>query len=818
MNKRYCYRVAVVRVPHWLAALVCLLAPSAAAAGPMSAADARPLVRQYCVTCHNERTKAGSLVLNPDDLIRVPPTAATWERVVRRLRAGTMPPTGLPRPDQDTRTALVSWLEAELDCAGAAAPNPGRTEAFHRLNRAEYQNAVRDVLAVAVDVTSLLPPDDAGYGFDNIAGVLKVSQSLLERYLAASRKIARVAVGTPPPAPVAETFKVSQYERQYERADGLPFGTRGGTLTKFNFPQDGEYAFRVWFSCNQTSASCDPVGGFPDRHELELTIDGARVHVFVMEPEAWAGANGIWAGNPAKWEVRVPVKAGMREVGAAFLKLPSYEPSDGPRVRFQRPSYEGNMVTAGLGVYQPHLNSVTISGPFAPSGGPASTESRRKVFVCPPRGLTPPDVSRGQTPTDSSCARRILATVARRAYRRPVSDEDVRSLMTFYDRGRKSGATFDAGIEMALRAMLVSPEFLFRVETEPAGSMPVYRVPDLELASRLSFFIWSSVPDDALLDAAVQGRLRDPKVLEREVHRMLADRRARALTSNFVAQWLQLRKLEAVTPSETVFPDFDERLRQGMRRETELFFDAIVREDRGVMDLLTADFTFLNERLAMHYGIDDVKGTQFRRVTLPADSPRRGLLGQASVLTVTSHAIRTSPVIRGKWILENILGSPPPPPPANVPPLPEKPAGTKPASMRDRMAAHRSNPVCAGCHATIDPAGFALENFDAVGRWRARDESSAPIDASGTLPDGSKFGDLQQFRTALVAHPERFVSALTEKLMIYALGRGLEYYDMPAVRRITREAARQDYRFSALMVGIVTSTPFEMRRAAAAVQ
>jgi hypothetical protein len=763
------------------------------------------VLTRYCVPCHNMRAKTGGLVLDPADLAHVAQTAAVWERVIRKLRAGTMPPAGQPRPEERQREQLAGWLEGELDRAAAAQPDPGHTEALHRLNRAEYQNAVRDILGVDVDVTSLLPPDDASFGFDNIAGVLKVSPSQMERYLATARKISRLAVGSPLPAAVAETFKVSQYERQYERAEQLPFGTRGGALIHYNFPQSGEYGFRVWFSCNQTSASCDPVGGFADRHQLELTIDGERVHIYDMPPEPWAGANGIWAGDPARWEVRVPVKAGVREVGVAFLKLPSYEPSDGPRVRFQRPSYEGNMVTNGLGVYQPHLASVTISGPFSPQSE-AGTRSHR-VFVCMPTTRVQED----------PCATQILATIARRAYRRPGAKDEVQALVALYDQTRRTGGSFESGLEMALRGVLVSPHFLFRMESEPKRDHSVYRVADRDLASRLSFFLWSSVPDDELLDVAEQGRLKDPSVLDAQVRRMLADPRSEALTKNFVAQWLQLRKLEAVTPSEVVFPDFDERLRQAMRRETELFFDSIVREDRNVVDLLAANYTFVNERLALHYGIPNIKGPHFRRVMLPDDSPRRGLLGQASILTVTSHAIRTSPVIRGKWILENILGSPPPPPPANVPPLPERISGAKPASMRDRMAAHRSNPVCAGCHSTIDPAGFALENFDAVGRWRTRDESFAPIDASGALPDGSKFDGLIQFRARLMAKPERFVNTLTEKLLIYALGRGLEYYDMPAVRAIVRDAARMHYRLSAIVTGIVQSPPFQMRRASVTV-
>jgi hypothetical protein len=788
-----------------------------AGAGPAAAADVaaqRALLDRYCVTCHNARAKTGGLTLEGVDLTRVGENAELWEKVVRKLRAGMMPPPGRPRPDAAGYSSIVAALEQDLDRAAATDPNPGRTETFHRLNRVEYQNAVRDVLGVDVDVTSLLPPDDAGYGFDNMAGVLRLSQALMERYLTASRRIARVAIGSPPPNAVADTFPVSTDLPQYERIEGLPFGTRGGTRVRYNFSRNGEYTISAQFSCALVSAGgCDPTAGFDDPHQLEVAIDGERVHLFTMEPKPKGAAGGFGKSDVGttiedlRWQVRVPVRAGLRDVTVAFLKLPSYETTDYPRLRFIKPSYEGNMVPDGLGIYQPHLQSVTIAGPFGPIGGPGDTPSRKRIFSCRPANAA------AETP----CARQILGALARRAYRRPVTTVDVDKLMAFYNDERQSGNDFESGIEMALRAVLVQADFLFRMELDPVSNpTPTYRLTDRDLASRLSFFLWSSVPDDELLSAAAHGTLGHPATFERQVRRMLADPRSDALSKNFLPQWLQLRSLAVASPDD---PDFDEALRQAMGQETELFFDSIVREDRSVVDLLTANYTYLNERLALHYGILTVKGSHFRRVMLPDDSPRRGLLGQASILTTTSHAIRTSPVKRGKWILESVLGVSPPPPPPNVPPLDEKKGSeVAPQSMRDRMAAHRANPVCAGCHSMIDPVGFALENFDQAGRWRVIDASNKPVDVAGELPDGTKFGSLTEFRAALVGHPDRFVAALTEKLLTYALGRGLQPYDMPTVRAIVREAARHNYRFSSIVLGIATSAPFQMRRSLMPVQ
>ena len=774
----------------------------AAGAAQASAASARALLDRYCVTCHNDaRREQGSIPISLQtvDMADVGANTSVWENVVRKLRAGMMPPAGRPRPDRTVHDGLVSWLEAELDRAAAAHPNPGRTETFHRLNRTEYRNVIRDLLALEVDVEALLPADDASYGFDNIAGVLRLNESLMERYLAAAARISRAAVGRPLGAPTAREFRVSEERRQYERIDGLPFGTRGGTLITYNFPQDGEYVIDVDLLC-RIAGECDGSAGFADRHELEVTVDGERVALFTLEPH-----EGIDI-EPQALQARVAVEAGPREVGVAFLKLPSAVEVESLRQRFFRPYYlNGNSMQQRWAIYQPFVDRVTISGPFSP-GTVGETPSRARIFACEP----------GAGVEETACAREILAALARRAYRRPVDPDDIERLMTFFESGRGEGS-FDTGIETALSRILTSPEFLFRIEVDPSDAAPDtgYRISDLELASRLSFFLWSSIPDDDLLDAAERGALRDPAALDRQVRRMLADPRSRALVDNFAGQWLQLRNLDAVFPAVPLFPHFDDSLRQAFRRETELFVESILREDRGALELLTADYTFLNERLALHYGIAGVRGSHFRRVSL-RDTGRRGLLGHGSILTVTSRPNRTSPVLRGKWILENILGTPPPAPPPNVPPLPgdEGGAAARARTMRERMAAHRENPVCAGCHAMIDPPGFALENFDAVGRWREVDTSFAPLDASGELPDGSEFAGLEEFRALLLARPEQFVTTITEKLLTYALGRGLEPYDMPGVRRIVRDAAAEEFRLSALVEGIIHHEAFLMRRTA----
>jgi hypothetical protein len=655
-----------------------------------------------------------------------------------------------------------------------------------------------------VDVASLLPADDSSYGFDNIAGVLKTSPMLMERYLTVAQRISRIAVGTPPPAPGVETFQVPDDLAQDIRLEGLPFGTRGGTRVRYTFPADADYVIKVRLSrLGLSGGATEDVPRFAESHDLELSLDGVRLQVFTLAGEKLAPGQRVDAYQQgrqdvdATWQVRTAVKAGPRDVTVAFIRKSAAVPDETARLPFLRP-YAG---AGGDTRYQPYLSSVTITGPIDGETA-ADTPSRRKLFACHPSNAG------DQLP----CARTILTSLARRAYRRPVVEADLQPLLAFFEEGRKTGG-FEAGIEMALRRILVSPQFLFRIERDPSNVAPrtVYRLPDLELASRLSFFLWSSIPDDELLDRAAMGQLSSPGSLEGQVRRMLADPRSRALVRNFAGQWLFLRNLPVLSPDLDSFPDFDDGLRKGFERETELFVESIFRDDRSVVDLLTADHTFVNERLARHYGIPGVKGTHFRRVAV-ASEDRRGLLGHGSILSVTSYPHRTSPVLRGKWILENLLGTPPPPPPPNVPDLKDTNAAGEPLSMRDRMAQHRSSPVCASCHAMMDPPGFALESFDAVGRQRVVDERFEPIDASGMLPDGTKFVGPSGLRQAILRNPERFVATFTEKLFVYALGRGLEPADMPAVRAIVREAGARDYRFSSIVLGVANSIPFQNRR------
>ena len=770
-------------------------AQGAVATRRASAANAQALLGRYCVTCHNSRTLSGGLALDGADLDAVGSHEDIWERVVRKLRAGAMPPQGRPRPDTPAVASLVEWLEHELDQAAAIRPDPGRTESLHRLNRTEYRNTVRDLLGLDVDVSALLPSDDASYGFDNMAGVQRMSPTLLERYLSAAQTVSRLAVGTDV-GPRTETFRISDTVGQNDRLEGLPFGTRGGTLIRYFFPTDGEYTIRVQLARLGGSSTGD-LPRFTEPQPLEVSVDGEPVARFVAPP----GRGGRGAGGlklDADWEVRFAAQAGPRDVAVTFLnRSPALlenliEP-------FLRPWPGGSgRYTTRTGAY---LRSVEISGPFNPTG-PGDTPSRWQIFVCHPTRVA----------EEPGCAEAILSTLARRAYRRPVTADEIEPLMRFYTQGRRDGG-FDAGIERAVEALVVSPQFLFRVEHDPEATPPggVYHVSDLELASRLSFFLWSSIPDDELIDLAAAGKLRNPTVLDQQVRRMLADRRSQALVSSFGAQWLLLRNLSALTPDPKLDPDFDDGLRRAFRRETELLLDSIVREDRSVLDLLTVDYTFLNERLARHYGIRGVRGAHFRRVTLE-DERRRGLLGHGGILAVTAFPNRTSPVLRGKWVLENVLGAPLPEPPPDVPAL-EDSSPDPAASMRERVAKHRANPVCASCHVVMDPIGLSLEAFDFLGRWRTVDASGVPIDLSGTLPDGTAYDGPTGLRHALVERPEQFVTTLLEKLLAYALGRGVESTDYAAVRRIRRDAAADDYRFSSLVRGIATSVPFQMRRA-----
>jgi mono/diheme cytochrome c family protein len=778
--------------------------PSTPTSAPVTPQAA--VVNRYCIGCHNARTKSGNLSFADVDLTNASANPEVWERVLRKVGAGMMPPAGMPRPDEATMNGFLASLSGDLDRTFDKNPNPGRTETLHRLNRSEYTNAVRDLLEVDIASADFLPADDASYGFDNMAGVLRLSQSLLERYLSAAKTIARTAVGTPLPAADGATYRVAPDVQQHDRVPGLPFGTRGGTVARHVFPQDGEYEFKIEVA---------GIASLRTAQKLELTLDGEQVKVFEFAPANQRSADGAYEVD-GQISVKLPVAAGPHDVAVAFYRRPP-DLVEQVREPFPNPRISGN--DGGPGGSMPVVSSVSVMGPYDPKG-PGDTPSRRRIFVCHPTGAA----------QEATCAKTILDRLARRGYRGNKSPADVATLLSFYNATRKDGGSFDAGIESAVRRLLVDPNFLFRIESQPVstpartagvtaravqgqGAPSVYRIGDLELASRLSFFLWSSIPDDELLDVAAQGRLKDPAVLEHQVRRMLADRRSVALTRNFAGQWLLVRNIGTVRPGDPFSLAFDETLRDAMNRESELFFDSVIRENRPVTELLTARYTFLNERLASHYGMTGIQGTQFRRVELPADSPRGGILGQAAVLTVTSHAIRTSPVLRGKWILNNILGSPPPDPPPNVPALPEAKTQAKVQTMRQRMAAHRSNPVCATCHNMIDPAGFALESFDAIGRFRTVDESFNAIDASGQLPDGSKFSGVAELKQVLASRPERFTRTLAEKMLTYALGRGLEYYDMTAVRRIVADAAKDDYKFQSLIVGIVQSYPFLNRKA-----
>ncbi len=926
------------------AALVAVLtgaAPaSAGAAGPrlhpgggnpaQSAAPAsspqRALLDRYCVTCHNQRLQTGGLALDAADVSRVGEAPDVWERVVLKLRGGMMPPAGRPRPGGAALDELRGWLEAELDRAAAATVEPGRVPT-HRLNRAEYANAVRDLLALDIDAEALLPADDTGHGFDNLAGTLALSPALMERYLTAARRISRLAVGDPGIGPglTSRTYTVPIAMTQNDRmSEALPFGSRGGLAVRHRFPLDGEYVLTVRLK----RSVYEYIVNLDEAHDLDVRVDGRRVARFTVggaEPGrpapvsfsgtfVAAGASEFptqdWddyrTGADAGLAVRVPVRAGARVVGVAFAdKSWEHEGVLQPELREYGATVTETTDTSSR-PEGPGLESVTIDGPYAATG-PGETASRSRIFVCRPEAAD----AGGER-----CARTILARLARRAYRRPVGEGDLEPLLAFYREGRDAAggaeagadgpregreaedlrervpnpagewsadgvggrsadmaaarptegiearlpvvaeavqpadpavgrpadpavgrpadpavgrpgvagaggwpsAGFEAGIQAAVERLLIDPEFLFRIERDPPGAAPgaPYRLTDLELASRLSFFLWSSIPDEELLDVAERGRLADPGVLEGQVRRMLADARASALVDNFAGQWLSLRSVEGIAPDPNLFPGFDENLREALRRETELFFESQLREDRSVVELLSADYTFLNERLARHYGIPGVTGSRYRRVSLagrgPAAARRLGLLGHGSILAVTSYGNRTSPVLRAKWLLENVLGTPPAPPPPDIPPLPAGGEAGEPRTVRERLAQHRANPACAACHAPMDPLGFALENFDAIGRWRTSD-AGFPVDASAVLADGlTAFAGPGGLRRVLLGRSEQFVETVAEKLLVYALGRGIEHHDRPVIRAIVREAAEDDHRWSSLILGIVESAPFRMRR------
>ena len=770
--------------PAPAAATAAAPASTAASAGSTSS---RQLLNRYCVTCHNDRLETAGLSLQEIDTLHVAEGAETWEKVVQKLRTGTMPPSNRPQPPAVARQSMLEWLETSLDAASEANPNPGRTETLRRLNRTEYQNSVRDLLALDVDATALLPSDESGYGFDNVT-VGNLSPALLDRYISAARKISRLAIGARQESVESAVIRVPPDTTQEEHVPGLPIGTRGGVLVTHTFPQDGEYDIQVLLARNRSGN----IGGLrdPRPHELELLIDRMPITSFTVARPVDRDDTLL----DRNLKVRTPVTAGPHQLGVTFPK------NGGSLLETERQPLQSHFNETRHPRQTPAVYQVTVTGPYAPQGA-GDTPSRQRLFVCRP-----------DAPSDEeACAQEILSTLMRRAYRRPVSEEDVEGPLAFYREGRAAG-DFDDGIEKALSAVLINPEFLFRVELDPdelaAGA---YRISDLELASRLSFFLWSSIPDDELLDAAIRGELSRPDELERQTRRLLADPRSFNLASNFAGQWLQLRNLVSVSPNPRLFPDFDDNLRRAMREETERFFDSVLREDRGVADLLDADYTFLNERLAKHYGIPNVYGTRFRRVQLNPDSRRGGLLRHGSILSVTSYATRTSPVIRGVWVLSNIFGAPPPPPLPNVPALEENEVVAN-LPMRERLAAHRSNPVCANCHRTIDPVGFALENFDALGRWRDHEGDTASIDVSGGLPLVGEFAGVDGLEAGLMSRPDLFAGTIAEKLLTFALGRGVEYYDAPAIRRILRVAEADGYSLSSLVVEIVKSVPFQMRR------
>ncbi len=770
---------------------------AAPAAGAQPEAEAyRAVVDRYCLTCHNNRTRTAGLALDTVAEGALADHTEVWERVVRKLRARQMPPVPARRPDEATYAAAIGSLEAALDRHAAAAPDPGRSETFRRLNRTEYHNAVRDLLALDVDVASLLPSDSSSFGFDNIT-VGNLSPTLLERYVGAAERIARLAVGRPGLGPGGVTVRTRPDLTQEGHLPGMPIGTRGGALLSHTFPLDGDYEISIRLARDRN----EHVEGLSEAHDLHLLLDGELVGEFTVRPPDQVEEHALnyqpsHDTLDAHLTQRVAVAAGPHALAVTFPKKPEL------LLETERQPYQAHFNYYRHPRVQPAVYEISIVGPYNPAGA-GDTPSRARVFTCRP----------AEAVDEDACAADILSTLMRRAYRRPVTEADLERPLELYRAARDEGG-FDAGIEMGLAAVLVSPEFLFRVERDPAGveAGAAYRLSDLELASRLSFFLWSSIPDDELLAAAERGGLTAPGELRRQVRRMLADPRASNLVTNFAGQWLHLRNLESITPDMRVFPDFDDNLRQAFRQETEMLVESVLREDRSVLDLLRADYTYLNERLAKHYGVPHVYGSRFRRVDFGEGETRGGLLRQGSILLATSYATRTSPVIRGKWVLDNILGVPPPPPPPNVPELEETGTAARARSMKERMSAHRESPACASCHKLMDPVGFALESYDAVGRWREADEGM-PIDATATLFDGTAVDGVDDLEAALLRRPELFVGTVTEKLLTFAIGRGVTHADAPAVRAILRAAAEDDYRLSSLVLGVVESMPFQMRKA-----
>jgi hypothetical protein len=748
------------------------------------AATHRATLDLYCVGCHSGPTPFAGLNLEALNTSNLEENGAIWEKLLRKLRNREMPPAGMPRPDPAAYEALVKFIETERDRLAEVKPNPGRPT-LHRLNRAEYANVIRDLLALEIDVAELLPADDAGYGFDNIGDVLSVSPLLMERYLLAAGRISRMAVGDTTLPASYQTYSLRPGLVQSDRmSEALPLGSRGGTSVRHRFPVDGEYEISVGLQRGRQ----DEFLGLERERKLDLRLDDQRLGLFTIAADPRGVVHGTGKDPDAHLKVRLPVKAGMRTLVATFLKDTVLTEGIIERRRDDQNFFEG-------------VGSISVAGPYDVQG-PGTTTSRDGIFLCRPDARV----------DEQACAEKILSSLARRAYRRPVATDDLPPLLALYRQGAQGGG-FEAGVRLALQKILVSPEFLFRMEFDPPGAIPgsVHRISDIELASRLSFFLWSSIPDDELLAIAERGALSDAPVLEAQVRRMLADPRSQVLVKNFSGQWLYLRNIAGIQPDATSFPNFDENLRQALAQETELLIESTLREDRSVADLLNTDYTFVNQRLAEHYGIKGVYGSEFRRVALD-DPKRHGLLGQASVLTVTSYPNRTAPTIRGKWVLEQLLGTPPPPPPPNVPSLKDD-ASTKTMTMRERMEQHRANPTCAVCHKMMDPIGFSLENFDGIGRWRdSTGIGTGPIDTSGVLPDGTAFDGPAGLRDVLVSKRDLFVETFTERLLTYALGRGVEQYDSPVIRKITREAAADNQRWSSIILGIAKSAPFQMRR------
>ena len=740
---------------------------------------ANNMLKTYCVTCHNETLRTAGLLLDKLDVEHLEQGASSFEKVILRLRARSMPPQGMPRPKEDEYQFLIDHLQTGLDQVAAEKPNPGRTQP-HRLNRAEYANSVRDILGLDFNVETLLPTDPASrYGFDNIGDVLTLSPVMFETYLSAAKAISRMAIGDPEMASVIETYLVPDNFKQSDRvSNDVPFGSDGGVVVKHYFPVEGEYIIRTHLRQILSGLYAGKIISFPETKQMEVRVDGQKIKQFTVPAEL---------DTDEGFEVRIPVKAGMRTIAVTFL-----------RDNFKNEELINRNPDTAFGG---GVGRVEVEGPYNPSGVVA-TPSRNKIFTCQPK----------RAGEETECARKILTSLARFAYRRPVSDTDLDPLMGLYKTGRKEGG-FDKGVGLAIQGILISPDFLFRVEKDPANVNPdtAYRVSDLELASRLSFFLWSSVPDETLLEMAVNGKLREPEVLEQQVNRMLQDPRSSALVENFAAQWLHVRNLDLLSPPDTtVFPEFDYTLKDAFKKEIVLLFEDFIHHNRSILDFLIADYSFLNERLAQHYGITGVHGSHFRRVSLK-DEGRWGLLGKGSILTVTSYATRTSPTLRGKWVLESIMGTPVPPPPPDVPSLKED-ATTRKLSMRERMEMHRVNPVCATCHRLMDPLGLALENFNAIGEWRTMNTDQTPIDASGQLPNGTQFSGPAQLREALWNDREQFARTFIQSMLTYGLGRGLEYYDMPAVRKVMSESVRDNYSLSSIVMNVVESQPFQMRR------